>query len=145
MYAQEAVSDVGELPVLQNDLVISKGARRHVLRLVSRNRTNDPILTDAMMREHGCIRLGTVVAMWNDLQAGRLVQVLPDWHLKQTPAIYARHTFRATIPTKSKVFLEFVEELGRGTWQTSDSPLPSFTTPRTISPVESYSTFPQTE
>lgn len=116
MHAQEPPSDVGELPVLSDDQVIVNGSRRHTLKFDNRVQTNDPIFVDALMRRGECLILASRVAMAEDLKAGRVVEVLPDWRLQKTPAIYALHTFRSAVPAKLRVFLDFVEKLGRGTW-----------------------------
>jgi LysR family transcriptional regulator, regulator for bpeEF and oprC len=113
MSAVEPFLEEGELPVRHNDLIIGKGQQRHALRLDDRVRTNDPVLIDAMMREGECIALASVASIADDLKVGRLVRILPDWRLLQEPAVYALHTFRSAIPTKLKVFLEFIETIGR--------------------------------
>ena len=47
--------------------------------------------------------------IWPDVQAGRLVHVLPDWMYSRY-TVYAALPTRRMVPARTKAFLDFVTE-----------------------------------
>ncbi len=46
----------------------------------------------------------------DELQTGKLVQLLPDWELNQSMPLYAVYPRRKFLPKKVHVFMEFVRQ-----------------------------------
>ncbi len=121
MSAIEPESEAGELPVSSGARILICGRQEYPVGLDDRLQTNDPFSIVELARNGDGIAWTARLLVVDDLRSGKLVAILPDCRFKEEAAVYALHTYRTAMPPKLHAFLDFVQELTRGSPELSAS------------------------
>lgn len=85
----------------------TKGADKVSVRMRSRIRTDSPVALRSLLLEGAGVSVGSLLDLGTEMEAGRLVRMLPDWSLPQG-GVYAVYPPGAHIAAASRAFVDFL-------------------------------------
>lgn len=99
------------LPGARSGLTLVRNRQRISMPTSTRFTPNDPVIAAEAVRQGLAIGQVTSWLVQGDVDAGRLVPVLPDWEVDDPPVLHALYPSRTAMPPKVRVFLDWIEEV----------------------------------
>jgi LysR family transcriptional regulator, transcriptional activator for aaeXAB operon len=124
-YLDPVAVEPGRLPAYVPPLEVARATERHRLPIWNRFASTDHGQILELVKSGLAIAPIAAGRIKNELEAGDMVRVLPEYEIVNQPAFYALYTERAAMVPKIQVFLEFTAELIRRAGITPSKPVTS--------------------